>query len=389
MVDFNSPEFIEAAKKQANSTGNPSSADTAKIEADKQAAETARIEAEKNTSDAQKDEAEKQLAESNRIAAEKAEKEKVEAEKNKVAITDEQFEKYLEEKTKGKYKKFEEVENVLNTPKEELDEEIKHWNDLKKKGIKIDKEFLELQAIDFDKIEAVDDIIFEKWKRSEEGKGLSEKAIRTLINKKYNVDEWREKDDSELTEDDRLNQELMLRDKDDSKNWLKQYKADRTLAKEVDPKIAEGEKAMALAYQQDWEKDAESSIKEITKLSSSLNKDESFDFEISEQDRKEVLGIVNLLTKDATVPFSQFIETDKDGNKKVNKGGIALMLLKAKNYDKAVALSASDATAKERLRIEKEHKGIDFTPSEKGTQTTKVYKSLAEAQAASIKEAKI
>lgn len=389
MPDFNSPAFLEAAKNSANKTDNNSAASAIELEANKAAAETARLEAEKNNSATQKLEAEKQLAEINRIAAEKTALE--ESEKNKVVISDEQFEKYLETKSNGKYKKFDEIELAINTPKTEFaNEKVKHLNDLAAKGIDVtSKEFLELQAIDFDKIEAADDLLYEKMKRSEEGSRLSEKAIRALINKKYNVDEWREKLEDELTDDDKLNQELMLRDKEDSKDWLKKYKEERTLAQVPDPKIAEAKIENDRLFFENWEKDAESSIKEITKLSTKLNEKESFDFEIPAEDRKKILDVVNLLAKDASVPFSKFINKDDKGNISVDKGGIALMLFKAENYDKAVALSASDATAKERLRIEKEYKGIDFKPNEKGTQTTPVYKTLQEAHAASIKNTKV
>lgn len=370
MPDFNSPAFLEAAKNSANKTESkivepaktePVIAEPAKTEPVIEPVKTEPIKFDSIV-------------------------EPVKTEP--VSISEEEFEKYLEKKTG---KKFNDIEALINTPKTEFaNEKVKHLNDLAAKGVDVtSKEFLELQAIDFDKIDAVDDLLYEKMKRSEEGNGLSEKAIRALINKKYNVDEWREKSEDELTEDDKLNQELMLRDKDLSKEWLKKYKEERTLAQVPDPKVAEAKIESDRLFFENWEKDAENSIKEITKLSTKLNEKESFDFEIPVEDRKRILGVVNLLAKDASVPFSQFIKQDDKGNISVNKGGIALMLFKAENYDKAVALSASDATNKERLRIEKEYKGIDFKPTEKGTQTTPVYKTLQEAHAASIKNTKV
>src|SRR3989304_346688 len=124
------------------------------------------------------------------------------------------FEDYLAEKSGGKFNKWEDLETAL-TPKELkfANEKIKHFNDLAEKGIDVtSREFLELQSLDLSKITKADDVLFEKWKRSEDGEGLSEKTIRSEINKKYNVAEWIEKDGGDVTPDETANQEKMARD---------------------------------------------------------------------------------------------------------------------------------------------------------------------------------
>lgn len=279
------------------------------------------------------------------------------------------FEDYLSERSGGKFKKWEDVENEL-TPKEVFaNEKVKHLNELAAKGVDVtSKEFLELQSLDFDKIDKVDDILFEKWKRGEEGKGLSEKTIRHEINKKYNVNEWIDKADEDLTEDDKANQEKMQRDAGLSKEWLVNYKNERVLDKPIDPAVIETRAKEAKQFQDNWEAFVESNlVNKFSKLSSSLNDKSEFNYDVSEQDRKEVAEVMKGLTKDSNVFFNQFIEKDKDGKQVRNHDALYTMMLKARNYDKAVALAYSDGAAKEALRIEKEVKNTNFQPAQTAT----------------------
>ena len=347
--------------------------------------------------------AEKVEAKTEEKIAEKVEEktpEKVEekiAEKTEEKVEDKPvktFEDYLAERSGGKYKKWEDVEVEL-TPKEVFaNEKIKHLNELAAKGIDVtSREFLEIQSIDFEKMDNTDDILFEKWKRSDEGKGLSEKTIRYEINKKYNVNEWIEKEDSELTEDDRANQEKMLRDARESKKWLTNYKNERVLEKQVDPEVA---KALAKSNEEklkNWDKFVDSDlVNKITKLSSPVSyKDETgksvesqLDFEITDEDRKEVAAIMKQLPRDSNVFFNQF--KDKDGNR--NHEALALMMLKARNFDKARALSYTAGSEQRALVIEKAAKNTGFKATESQTQG-KVFATMEEAQKDAFQKMKI
>lgn len=304
------------------------------------------------------------------------------------------FEDLLAERSGGKFKSWKEIESEL-TPKEVFaNEKIKHLNELASKGIDVtSREFLELQSVDFDKLDKADDILFEKWKRSDEGKGLSNDTIRHEINKKYNVEEWIDKDPSELTLDDKANREKMARDSGESKQWLINYKNERVLEKQVDPAVS---KAMADEYAlqlSNWDKFVDSDlVNKVAKTSSPISyKDETgkvieskFDFEFSKESLIKAGEMMKNLPRDSNMFFDQF--KDDKGNR--NHEALALMKLKADNFDKAMALSYAAGAEQRALVIEKTSKNTNFKPAEAAV-TGKVFTTIAEAQADAIKNMKI
>lgn len=304
------------------------------------------------------------------------------------------FEELLAERSGGKFTKWEDIEQEL-TPKEVFaNEKIKKLNEYAQKGIDVtSKEFLELQSIDFEGMNDVENILFEKWKRSDDGKGLSDKVIRHEINKKYNVDAWSEKEDSELTDDDIANREKMLRDSRESKNWLVNYKNERLLETKVDPVQA---KAMADAQEQqlkNWDLFVDSNVvNKITKLSTPISyKDETdklvesvMEVPVAEKYRKEVGEIMKQLPRNSNAFFDQFKKADGTRDHE----GLALMMLKAKMFDEARALSYSAGAEQRALVIEKAAKNTNFKPAESQGRT-KPFATIAEAQADAIKNMKI
>lgn len=322
---------------------------------------------------------------------------KVEAPKVETEIKTEpskSFEDYLKEKSGGKYNKWEDVEPLLNPKDPFVNEKIKHLNDLAAKGVDVtSREFLELQSLDVDKLDKSDDILFEKWKRGDEGKDLPDDVIRHEINKKYNVAEWLDKDDSELTVDDKANMAKMVRDAKEGKSWLKNYKEERTLEKAVDPKVLQAMADEEKSHLEKWEKYVDSDIvNKITKYTVPIVKDgktiDEFNFDISDQDKIEAAKIMKGLPKDTNVFFEQFFKKGEDG--KVTRDDAALfnMMLKAKNYEKAVALAYSDGAAKEALRIEKESKNTNFKPNQTEGQP-RVHADVHSAQAEAVGKMKI
>lgn len=302
------------------------------------------------------------------------------------------FDEEFAERFKGKT--VADVEQAL-TPKEFFaNDKIKHLNELASKGVDVtSKEFLELQSLDVDKLDKVDDILFEAWKRGEEGKGLSDKTIKFEINKKYNVNEWIDKEDSELTDEDYANREKMSRDGNLKLEWLKAYKNERVLEKQVDPSVSMALAQEATTRQNNWEGFVDSDlVNKITKMSSPISyKDETgkvveseFNFEISEQDRKEVGQIMKQLTKDSDTFFNQF----KDDKGSPNHNALFTMMLKARNYDKAVALASSDGAERRALAIERASKNTNFTQASSGAPVAKVL-TMQEALAEGIKNMKI
>jgi len=293
------------------------------------------------------------------------------------------FEEELFEKTGGKYKTYAELESAL-TPKEVFaNEKIKHLNELAAKGVDVtSKEFLELQSLDIDKMDKVDDILFEKWKRGEEGKGLSDKTIRYEINKKYNVNEWIEKEDSELTEDDIANREKMSRDAGLSKEWLTNYKNERVLEKQVDPSVSAAMAKETETKLQNWDKFVDSDlISKVNKLSSPISyKDETgavvtsdLDYEIPKQVIEKYGSVMKNLPRDPNAIFGLF----KDA--KGNDDPIALFkaLVKSETADERVAMAYSQGAEKRAVVIEKNAKNTNFTPAPAGS----VVQTLTKEQA--------
>ena len=305
------------------------------------------------------------------------------------------FEEELKERSKGKYNKWEDLETDL-TPKEVFaNEKIKKLNDFAAKGIDVtSREFLELQSIDFNNIKGKDQLIFEKWKRGPEGKDLSDTTIMHEINKKYNVAEWVDKEDSELTADDNANIEKMFRDANESKDWLNKYKDERTLEKAEDPKVLQALADEEKANLANWEKYVDSDlVNKITKFTTPITNKEGkvtdeFNFDISDQDRIEYGKVMKGLPIDTNVFFEQFIQRGENG--KVVRDDVApfIMMLKAKNYDKAVAKAYSDGAAKEAIRIEKESKNTNFVASEAESQP-KTHSNVHDAQAEAVGKMKI
>lgn len=303
------------------------------------------------------------------------------------------FEEELSERTAGKYNKWEDVESGL-TPKELkfANDKIKHFNELAEKGIDVtSREFLELQGMDFEKISKAEDLLFEKWKRSEDGEGLSETTIRNDINKKYNVEEWAEKDASEYTADDIANREKMARDSDRAKSWLTNYKNERVLEKQVDPSVAEAMAKENDTRLQNWDKIVDTDlVNKVTKLSSPISyKDEagktvesSVDYDVSAEDQKYVADLLKQLPRDANAFFNQF--KDDKGNQ--SHEALIRMVLRDRGYDKAMAASYAKGAEQRALLIEKVAKNTDFKPAETAS-TRQVFATVKEAQADAIQKA--
>lgn len=304
------------------------------------------------------------------------------------------FEEMLAERTGGKFNKWEDIEKEL-TPKDPFaNEKVKHLNELAAKGIDVtSKEFLELQSLDFESMEQSDEILIEKLKRSPEGKGLPENVLRHKINKKYNVKDWIDKDESEFTEEDIANREEMKRDAMLDKEWLINYKKERTLEKAEDPI----QKA-AMAKQSEetlkaWEQFVDSNlVNKVSKVSIPISyKDEtgktvesSFDYEFSENDRLGNGSIMKQLPKDSGVFFGQF----KGSNGEINHEAFYSFMLKAHNFEKAVALAYAQGGENRAIAMEKSMKNTNFKPAEEASES-KVFASDEEALKDAMSKIKI
>jgi hypothetical protein len=263
---------------------------------------------------------------------------------------DEQLEKYLEENTGGKFKKFEEIKAVLDTPKEDVDAEIEHFKALKKSGIKLDEDFFKLQALDVGAMTDPEEIVLEAMRRKPENQNLSDRTLRYKINEKYKVEEWINKDDADLTEADIANREIMMSDAQNDLEFLEKYKADRTF---VNPVNQEQLKIDADQRKQILESHAKFVDDELIAKGASLvtqiqiDKDtkETFEYKPSEAVRKKAGEMMKLMTSDLAVVVNQFAEKDAGGNVKINDRKLFEMLVKNDTYDEAVQNAFKDGMA--------------------------------------------
>jgi hypothetical protein len=300
---------------------------------------------------------------------------KVEDTKQETAeVKEKSIDELIAEKTGGKIAKWEDVEKIINAPKEELDEEVKHWNELKKKGIKLDKEFFDLQGLEIEKVGTkeysgpLDDprnLMVESLKRKT---GLSEDTIRFQMEKKYNLSEWQDKEEADLTIEDKANREIMMVDAEAELNWLKNYKAERTFVKAVDPTEIAKQEAEQKLRQENLEKyidvELSSKIKNISIVTNEETK-EVFDYKLSEAVRTETGNLMKSFAKDGNALFNQYAEKDSQGNVSFNQQKFFVDLVKAKTYDDAVKHAYNDGKAEgEKKFIKEDLKNVDFKQNE-------------------------
>lgn len=324
----------------------------------------------------------------------------VETKTEETPVPTKSFEEYLAERSQGKYKKWEELEQDLNAPREEFaNEKVKHWNELEKKGIKLDKEFFELQSLNLDDDEMnPEDVILQAMRRKDDYSGLSERTLKRELDKKYNYSQWIEKFDEdgrlkegeELSEDDLANQEFMMRDAQKDLEWLRSYKKERTFIPEPNQEELQQQaesKRLAIA---NFEKFVDEELfTKITNLSTEIkiddNTTEVFEFKPSEADRKEMTGFMKLLPLGTNILVNRFAEKQPDGSLKINDQRVYQMLLRDKTYDEAVKNAYKDGMAQGAKKFVKEEvKNVSFQAADHNS-GNQVPQTEAEALALAMK----
>lgn len=302
------------------------------------------------------------------------------------------FDEEFSERFDGKFKSADEIKAILNAPKtdEFADDEVRKINDLKKKGIKIDQEFFEIQNLNLtpDSKGEVDTkyVLLETLKRKPETKGYDKEMLEHHIDRKYNVSEWIDKDDADLTVDDKINRATMMRDAQEGLTFLTELKAERTFVKPVDESIVRKQNEERDASFRMFDSIVDSDVvAKVQNLSTVIDDKtgEKFDYKISEADGKEYGNLMKALARGEKNLFDQFAYTDDKGAKQINHQKVFEMLIKNKNYDQAVKNAFNDGKAVGAKAEIKELKNVNFTPSETKAVTSEP-KSEAEAQKAAV-----
>jgi len=304
------------------------------------------------------------------------------------------FEEYLAERSQGKFKTYEDLERELSQPKSEFyDEEVKHWNELKKKGVKLDAEFFELQSQDFTKIDNPVAILIKDMELlNPEGKGLSKKTIEIEVARKYNLNEcaekdekgnWVEKDASELTDEAIADKEKMYRDAGLKKQALIDYKNERAFTTAPSEAQLAQQRENQRVAEENWLKTVNDVYEKTTNFSTVIDEktNELFEYKPSETDRKEVAEIM----KSGNI-FKSVEYVDDKGNVQINHQKVAEMLLKLKNYDQAVKNAYNDGKAVGvKGFVKNDLKNVDFKPTDSALNNTGGPKTEQEAFAQAYK----
>lgn len=265
--------------------------------------------------------------------------------------TEKNWDEVFFEKTGGKFKTWEEVEGVLNTPKDEYDEEIKHLAELKKSGIKFDNDFWELKTKDYDKLSSPIEILKESMRWKSEYKGWTNEEIEFELKSKYRQNEWSE-DGEDVNEIQSIMSKRMMRDAENEKQWLIEKRNSILSVKQPDEAAIALQQEQVKQAQVNWEKYLESEIVSKTnKLSVKLDDKETFDFEVSDSDKREAAEIMKKMPNDINVFWSLF--KDEKGNFDHKK--VYDLILWNKHKDNVVKIAHQTAFSK---GAEKEHKTI-------------------------------
>lgn len=305
-----------------------------------------------------------------------------------VAEKPKSFEELLAERTKGKFNKWEDVEPIINAPKDEfVDDEVRHWNELKKKGVKLDKQFFELQNLDVEGLKDPKAILIQTMKLK--GENLSDRALNVQLEKKYGISAWIDKEDHELTDEDAANKEIFVRDAKNELEWLRNFKKERTFVPEQDPEAVIAAKAKQDAWQANWEKFVDGELApKATSLSVIVDPEtkDSFEYKVSEADRKEVSDIMKLLPRDINAIFSRFIEPGENGTPQINHAKVQRMLLRDRAFDQAVANAKKDGIAEGAKKEIETLKNTNFTPASSVVVAAAEPESEEEARAAALRK---
>lgn len=276
------------------------------------------------------------------------------------------FEELLAEQSAGKFKSWKEVDDLINIPKDELDEEIKHLNELKKSGVKFDRDFWEVQTKNYASMTDPFEVLLESMRLKEENKGLSDDVLLFKLKDKYQFDKWSE-DGTEPTETEQMQAKILERDAELERDALIARQQKLTTVKKPDQAAIALQKEQNIKMQADLEKQIDEIVPKFSKLSVpiTIGTDgkitESADYDVSEADRKEAANTLKQMTKDVSVFWNMF--KGEDGN--ISNEKVYEMLLKLKHSDNRIKIAHQNAMAKGAEAEVKRIKKIDFTPEGK------------------------
>lgn len=279
----------------------------------------------------------------------------------------------------------EELEKAKKTPKDDfVDDDVRRINELKKAGTKFDKEYFELMNKDFDAIHKENPInsILEAMRLKDENKGLTNKALLYKIKTQYQLDKWANVDESEMTADEKeemdVAKELFERDAFMALESLKKVQSEKTVfRKPTAEELQKIEQDRNLSIKK-WGETVDRIHKETTKFTIPYkveDKDEVFEFEISDSDRKEVSDDL----KSQYGLLRPFMKQDEKGNTVYDDKAIYEMRLQNKLFKTILSKGIEDGIAIGKKTEFEKLKNTNFNANEQRGQGKSAPKTEAEA----------
>lgn len=267
------------------------------------------------------------------------------------------FDDLLAEKSGGKYKSWEEIEQLSQPKAEFANDMVGKLNEFAKKfddpNLALDL-FLKTQLTDFNELASEEAV---KMKIRMDNPELSEKEIDFEFKSTYKLDE--NEYDEETVELAKLK---LDREAKKAKSELTKLQQEIAANGDKDPAQLEAAKKQHEENKNKWVADSEQAVKSLDKLSLKISDNEKFDWEFTDKDKTEALDITKSLF-DSSANFFKLFQDDK-GN--YDQAKIASAYLKLKKFDDIVNAAVERATQAAVDKNHREQKNTDFRPANNG-----------------------
>lgn len=219
------------------------------------------------------------------------------------------FDDELLSRFEGKYKNIDEITAALNSPPPELkieDPFVNHLHELSKAGVKIDQNFVNELAMDWDSIENPVVMLMEDLKRSDpKYKDWTDAELEYEIRHRYRMDEWNPEDGGEPTEVEKIYSIRQLREATEAGNRLKEKQNTLRNIPQPDTKAIELARTQAEERQKNYEAYVDKElIGKNGKLKIPLNEKEVFEYDLEPEQIAEAGKMVKEMGKN----FNAFMQ---------------------------------------------------------------------------------
>ncbi len=270
------------------------------------------------------------------------------------------FEQLLEERSEGKYKNWDDVNNIIKQ-NPYADDKVKLINDYVKAGGTLE-DYLETQTQNFDTMSPREVM---EYSILRENPDLTDEEVEYELEKRYAVDKWKTNpEDYEggiEPKEVRIAKIKYNRETEQARTELKAFQKEWAIPQK---KEVEQPKAVDPKIQEQWNKDVKTAVDALQKVPLKISDTETFDYVVEEAERTELTKIANELFTDTGKFWNQF----KTPEGKFDVKALSEAMFKIRNFEKAIMLASNQARTKGAEKVIKEEiKNVEFKPEAKST----------------------